>query len=396
MKTSVLILLISSSLAAIAVEPTMPRFRTVDLDTKVEIGYGVTVADMDGDKKPDIVLADKNQFVWYKNPGWQKYVMTEKLTVLDHVCVAAKDIDGDGRAEVVAGAGWNPGDTENSGSAHYLVPMAERTGRWYPFGLPFEPTVHRMHWVKNAQGKYDLVILPLHGRGNKAGQGAGVKMLLYKKPANLKEPWITEVIDDSLHMTHNFDPVHWDEGVAEDLLVAGKEGVFLYRHGKEKWEKTQLAGNEGEEKDFTGAGEVRMGKLPGGKRFIATVEPMHGNQLVIYTAPTPGSTRKFWQRHVLDKDLIEGHALACGDLIGIKSDQIVVGWRGKKQGDKVGIKMFVPLDVDGLNWKQTLIDDNGMACEDLKLADFDSDGRLDIVASGRSTHNLKVYYNLGP
>jgi len=60
--------------------------------------------------------------------------------------VAAKDIDGDGKAEIAAGAGWNPSDTENSGSVHYLVPMAERSGRWYPFTLPFEPTVHRMHW----------------------------------------------------------------------------------------------------------------------------------------------------------------------------------------------------------------------------------------------------------
>jgi len=102
----------------------------------------------------------------------------------------------------------------------------------------------------------------LHGRGNKAGQGAGVKMLLYKMPANLKEPWTTEVIDDSLHMTHNFEPIHWDNSPADDLLVAGKEGVFLYRHGKEKWERTQLVGNEGEAKDFNGAGEVRMGKLP--------------------------------------------------------------------------------------------------------------------------------------
>jgi hypothetical protein len=42
------------------------------------------------------------------------------------------------------------------------------------------------------------------------------------------------------------------------------------------------------------------------------------------------------------------------------------------------------------------VDDDGMACEDLTLADLDGDGRLDIVASGRSTHNLKVYFNESP
>ena len=37
-----------------------------------------------------------------------------------------------------------------------------------------------------------------------------------------------------------------------------------------------------------------------------------------------------------------------------------------------------------------------MACEDLTLADLDGDGKLDIVASGRATHNLKVYFNQTP
>lgn len=36
-----------------------------------------------------------------------------------------------------------------------------------------------------------------------------------------------------------------------------------------------------------------------------------------------------------------------------------------------------------------------MACEDLKLADLDGDGRLDIVASGRATKNLVIYWNRG-
>src|SRR5206468_6025171 len=57
-----------------------PTFKAVDVDTKIEIGYGVTVADVNGDRKPDILLADKNLIVWYENPGWQKHVLAEKLT----------------------------------------------------------------------------------------------------------------------------------------------------------------------------------------------------------------------------------------------------------------------------------------------------------------------------
>ena len=84
-----------------------PKFRAVDVDTKVEIGYGVAVADVNGDKKPDILLADKNLYVWYENPSWKKHVLGERLTKFDHVCIAAQDIDQDSKCEVAVGAGWN-------------------------------------------------------------------------------------------------------------------------------------------------------------------------------------------------------------------------------------------------------------------------------------------------
>ena len=34
-----------------------------------------------------------------------------------------------------------------------------------------------------------------------------------------------------------------------------------------------------------------------------------------------------------------------------------------------------------------------MACEDLQAADLDGDGDLDLIAAGRSSHNLVIYWN---
>ncbi|HEY0073579.1 MAG TPA: FG-GAP and VCBS repeat-containing protein [Abditibacteriaceae bacterium] len=389
----IFLLLAGNTLSCLANEaiiaPETPRFRAVTIDAKVEIGYGVAVSDVDGDGRQDILLADKNLIVWYRNPNWEKHVIAEKLTALDHVCIAATDVNGDGKAEVAAGAGWNPSDTTGSGSVHYLMAPEDRTRLWEARTLPHEPTVHRMRWIRDEAGKYQLVVVPLHGRGNQNGQGAGVRILSYQMPAEPRGDWKTELIDDTLHMTHNFDVVQWDADAAQELLVAAKEGIFLFDKGPEKWQRTQLAGGA----DLPGAGEIRVGKLPGGRRFIATIEPMHGNMMALYTAPdaNENGVHSLWRRRVLADDLREGHALGCGDFLGLGYDQIVVGWRGKNAEGKTGIRLYKPLDNKGEQWRQMTIDDN-IACEDLTLADLNGDKKLDIIASGRATKNLIVYF----
>src|SRR5438094_4497183 len=183
MKTKIFFPIFCVAVSSLAAEPPHPGFRAVDIDTKIEIGYGVTVADVDGDGKPDILLADKKQFVWYRNPTWEKFVLAENLTKEDNVCIAAADIDGDGKCEVAVGAEWNPGDTVNSGAVFYLIPPADRTQHWEPLKFPsVEPTTHRMKWIKLEDGKWGLLVVPLHGRGNKNGEGAPVKVLLYHPP----------------------------------------------------------------------------------------------------------------------------------------------------------------------------------------------------------------------
>ena len=65
---------------------------------------------------------------------------------------------------------------------------------------------------------------------------------------------------------------------------------------------------------------------------------------------------------------------------------------GNKDG-KVGVKIYVPKNANGDTWDSYWIDDNGMACEDIQVADLNGDGKKDIVASGRASKNLKIYWN---
>jgi hypothetical protein len=122
---------------------------------------------------------------------------------------------------------------------------------------------------------------------------------------------------------------------------------------------------------------------------------MHGNTVVTYTAPHVNAANPLWRRQVVDESIVDGHAVACGDLLKAGYDQLVVGWRAMNRpaNTKVGIKLYTPLDSEGKIWRETLIDDNTMACEDLVLADLDNDGDLDIAAAGRATKNVKIYLN---
>ena len=245
-------------------------FEAQVIDDKITVGYGLAVADLDGDGKVDILLADSDRTVAYRGPNWEMRELTGKLTKKDHVCLCAKDLDGDNKAEIAVGAEWNPGDTKTSGAVFSLNGSADCFAKRGVTELHREPTVHRMHWVGEKGGKNFLAVLPLHGPGNVSGEGEGINFLGYRP----EKDWKTFLIHKGFHLAHNFDPVRWDRSGNESILVACKEGVhLLYPGGKNQWTARQMT-----EK---GAGEVRLGKLPNGNRFITSIEPIHGNEVVI-------------------------------------------------------------------------------------------------------------------
>lgn len=371
------------------VSPEPPAFEEEVIDDNVAIGYGLAIGDVDGDRKPDILLADKKQFVWYRNGDWKKFVMIENLTESDNVCIAARDIDGDGKVEVAVGAQWNPSetsDTTRSGAVYYLVRPTDPTQKWLPVKLHHEPVTHRMRWARASGNKYHLIVLPLHGRGNKGGEGKGVRVFAYEMPSDpLNQPWKLSLVDESMHMTHNLDVV--SDGSSDIVYIGGREGIRKFTYAKNQWRSAEaeplIKGK--------GFGEVRVTDAGD---LIAGIEPMHGNELTVYTAKDGREVEAGNHiRTVLTADLNQGHALAVGDLMDLGSPQVVVGWREPDKEGKVGVKIFVHEAGDQGQWQSFWIDDNAMACEDLQVHDLNDDGKPDIIASGRSTKNLKIYWS---
>ena len=351
----------------------------------IDIGYGLQITDVDGDGKTDIVLADKKTIQWYEYPNWEKHVIAKNLTLRDNVCVTARDIDGDGKSEIAVGAQWNFRETLKDGAVFYLKAPADVRHPWEAIRLYNEPNTHRMHWVKGPKNVFSLVVKPLRGRGSVDGVGPGLRLMEYFMPDDPKGEWKIELINDSLHLSHNFHPVNWDDDGEEELIIAAKEGVWYLDRENGKWTSRQLT------ESF--AGEIRDGKLPGGRRIIVTVEPMHGTKSAVYAEPEdPEKGNGLWPKLTdLSAELIDGHAIAIADYLGIGSDQVVVGWRAMRPQGTPGIKMFTPLDKDGEKWRETEISGKEVAVEDIKASDLNGDGKADIVAAGRQTRNLKIF-----
>jgi hypothetical protein len=376
------------------------KFKAQQLDDGLKIGYAVSLVDVNGDHRTDLVVVDTDRVIWYENPTWQRHTIIEGQTRLDNVCIAPHDIDGDGQLDFALGAGWKPSDTHNGGTIQWLKRGPSADEHWQVRMIGEEPTVHRMRWADlDADGRPELVVLPLFGRDTKPPLYAdrGVRILAYHIPAHpLADRWMSEVLNEDLHVTHNFWPTNMNGDGHQDLLVASFEGVNLLEHaGLGNWHLQRIGEGNQATSPGRGASEVKRGLLAGGRSYIATIEPWHGFQVVVYTPPAAGAApASLWKRHVLDEDLKWGHAVWCANLDDDEDQELIIGVRDNKDGQSLsGLRIYDPQGSGPGQWKRHLFDPGGVSIEDLAAADLDGDGKPDIVAVGRQTHNVRIYWN---
>jgi hypothetical protein len=383
---------------------SFPRFRMQEIETGLQVGYAVLLVDLNGDGKKDIIVVDTTRVVWYENPTWKRRTIIQGQTKPDNVCIAAHDIDGDGQLDLVLGADWKPFNTKEGGTVQWLKRGKTLDDPWALYPIGTEPTVHRIRFADlEGDGKVKLIVAPLMGRNSSQKSnwvdGEPVRLLAYPIPKDpTRDRWVPEVVDQSLHVVHNFAPIPAASGKGSDILTASYEGVSLFTHADGKWTRRHLGdGNQVNPKGNRGSSEIKQGKLKNGRRFIATIEPWHGHQVVVYTQPDdPAHT--LWDRHVVDEQLKWGHAVWCADLDGDGDDELIIGVRDNltdKPQERRGVRLYKAIDGKGGKWARHIVEDGGVAVEDLAAADLNNDGRIHIVAVGRQTGNVRIYWNEG-
>lgn len=376
-----------------AAEPTFAA-RVIDPHPG-EICYAVTLADVDGDARQDIVVVTENAVLWYGNPAetageWKKHTVIRDQTPRDNVCIAPHDIDGDGQVSFAVGASW-----PKTGSVHWLRRGASLDKPWKVVDLGPLHSTHRMRWADVlGSGKAQLVVSPLAAPEGKPG----VALTAFTVPADpAKDRWGTTILDGTLNRMHNHAQADVDADGRIDTLTASREGVHLIRQGADGFTKATLAtGIAGGTPDTSGSGEIKLGSLAGGREFLVTVEPMHGTAVAVYHPSSEGPATP-WRRTVIDEGYARGHALATVDLDGDGGDEIVFGSSDPSAVEGHGPTLAVyRANIDGSRWTREVIDAGGVTVEDLVAADLTGDGNPDIVAVGRATHNVKLYVNTLP
>jgi hypothetical protein len=362
------------------------KFEAHDIDPKLPGAYAVNIADFNNDGKPDVIANSlaARELAWYENPTWERHVIVSDTSQI--VNQAPADLNGDGIPEIAFQSSFAMQAAKSEG-LNWIARSQGPGQPWKAEKIDTFPTSHHIVWADlDGDGKKELVNAPLIGAGSLAPTYDQDKAsVFWYDQAGFKRHLITDAIPGIIHRVR---PVKWDSGNREQLLVASFEGVVMYRAtgsgDNMKFEKVVLSKGHQETAPRLGASDVGVG-VQDGKRFFASVEPWHGNEVVVYTGS--GTT---WRRRVIFDKIASGHEIAVLDLNGDGRDDIVANdnARGATQNNPNaptgGVHVFfAPDDAATGEWSYVRLEDKfGMnSCVGV---DINKDQRNDLVCGGAS------------
>jgi hypothetical protein len=298
-------------------------------------------------------------------------------------CVAV-DIPGDPIPQIVLASEFANQAKNSIGIVSLLRHLGDPRDPWTVTEIDRLTTSHRLRLADiDGNGKRVVLNQPLTGAKAEAPDYRDQTPLVYYRPGEWKRQTISTENSD---VVHGIFVVDWDGNGRDAILTASFAGIHLFRFGKDgHWTRTEIAKGDPAPWPKSGASDIAVGRL-GKARFLATIEPWHGEQVAVYRQKDG-----HWDRQVIDSALVDGHTIAVADLNGDSAGEIVAGYRGKGRS----VYVYYADDAAGEHWTRQTLDDGGMAAAACAVADLNGDGRPDIVCIGSATANLKWYENLG-
>ena len=385
------------------------QFAGHDIDADFRGGYAVAVADFNKDGRLDVVAnsLEVPQLAWYENPvagggagasagavAWPRHLIVPAVQSI--VNLAMEDIDGDGTPEIAIQSDFAMQAAKSAGHNWIARSQGDPRQPWKAEKIDSFPTSHRVVWADlDGDGRRELINAPLVGERSVAPAYDQDKasVLWYDTKSWTRH----RIADDISGIVHGLKRVNWDTDSREEILVASFEGIALYKASGTgsamTFQKTLLsAGHTNDKPPRLGASDAGLGTQDG-RKFFASIEPWHGNEVVAYS-----DVAGQWQRRVLFDKLSAGHGIVVVDLNDDGRSDIVANDNGRITAQRPnatpGIHVFyAPDDPVNGEWKYQRIEDQ-VAMNGCVEGDFNRDKRMDLVCTGAGG-KVRWYENLG-
>ena len=363
-------------------------FRAHVIEDEIPGGYQLVITDLNRDGHPDVLglSGHSTELYWYENPEWKKRVIVGGMR--DMISVAAEDLDGDGIPELALATEFGQTETESLGVLYRIEHQGDPRRQWKAIEFDRVPTSHRLAFGDiDGDGCKELINSPLTGPGAEKPNFAAPTPLFFYRVGEWTRQTISKALDG---VVHGMSTARL-QGVDRDVvLTASFGGVWLHvaraREEKLWWEHERLVPGNPQPRPKNGSSEIRVGRL-GEARFLATIEPWHGNQVVVYRETPTG----FGRRSVIDDSLDDGHTIVTADFDNNGTEEIIAGYRA----NGANLYLYSAEDPGGNSWKRSTIDAGGMGAAGCAAADLNGDGWIDLACIGARSANIKWYENLG-
>lgn len=350
-------------------------FREHTIATGLRGGYQVVAVDLNRDRRPDLIAlaSGMTELVWFENPGWERHVIANGLNRM--INVAPHDTDGDGVPELIVAHEFANIARNSVGVVSVLKHTGDPKSLWERRDIDKLTTSHRLRWA-DVDGKERRVAVnaPLTAAGAEPPLYEGATPLVFYDAGDWRRQ---EIPTENRGVVHGILIHDWNGDGRDDVLTASFGGIHAHsRDKKARWTRTEIARGNTAPAPKGGSSDIAIGRL-GKKRFLAAIEPWHGNEVVVYSP----------KRAVIDTAMTDGHTILTADFDGDGRDEIVAGCRGEPRS------VLLYREAKG-SWTKQLVDSGGIAAAACTAADLNGDGRADLACIGSATANLKWYENV--
>lgn len=357
-----------------ALAPAQTRFAHFDarqLAGDLAGGYQVVITDVNKDGKPDLVAlgSQSPDLYWLEAPNWDRHVLATGLKRMINTwpLVTAPD----GIPDFLVAHAFENEAARSVGIVSLLTHGADIRQPWTVREIDRLTTSHR---IRTANGMF--INAPLTGAAAKAPDYRDHAPLVAYRPGM----WERELVSkDDEGVVHGIFINDWNRDGRDDILTASFLGIHVnLAQADGTWKRVKIVDGDPAPWPKSGSSDISVGTL-GRERFLAAIEPWHGNQVAVYRQKAGN-----WVRQVIDDSLTDGHTVVTADLNRDGKDEIVAGFRGGKQG------VYIYYEEQG-RWIRQVLSEGAVAAAACAVADLNRDRKPDIACIGAATHNLILY-----